>query len=475
MIRFSAALVAVAIGVLIGGVATSKLLLVYIAIVLSAVALVALAIGVLLNREELFGEKEQGLAPVAAGASPVPSARSGESQEKIPPGARVAPPPPLAGAAGGYVGAFSASAPAAPSSAGADLSAARPALAVQGQSVPGRSADPVPPWETQEASSPWSSSAPDRIPGGQRKRAASGAGARAQSQWQDTAPGAAPGGRGNGWGVTGADTRPAPAMPRSWAAPPSSPLSADPATANPLPGDAPAVKPSAAPGSAPPSWFDRLGNPAVAKSAGTSTPAPGSGSSRSWSNRGSSAAGGTAAAQDTAALSEPDGTDAEPESEHPASVGTAAGMASGAGSEDIAPVKPAVPGDSDSGEGTDDKDKGDEDAPQPAPPTVAAPVITATAASEPVGTAEDADADVADSADHSDEADSATGSEPPASLSADAAPATALVTVVPGVPRYHEQDCVLIRFMPDDDVRKLTIPQAKEEGCTPCAACQPEG
>ena len=39
MIRFSAALVAVAIGVLIGGIATSKLLLVYIAIVVSAVAL----------------------------------------------------------------------------------------------------------------------------------------------------------------------------------------------------------------------------------------------------------------------------------------------------------------------------------------------------------------------------------------------------------------------------------------------------
>ena len=38
MIRFSAALVAVAIGVLIGGIATSKLLLVYIAIVVSAVS-----------------------------------------------------------------------------------------------------------------------------------------------------------------------------------------------------------------------------------------------------------------------------------------------------------------------------------------------------------------------------------------------------------------------------------------------------
>ena len=98
MIRFSAALVAVAIGVLIGGVATSKLLLVYIAIVVSAAALVALAIGVVLKREELFGEV-QGLAPAAAGAGPVLQAHAGEnageSQHKVPAGAHVAPPPPF--------------------------------------------------------------------------------------------------------------------------------------------------------------------------------------------------------------------------------------------------------------------------------------------------------------------------------------------------------------------------------------------
>jgi len=51
VIQFSAALVAVAIGVLIGGIAASKLVLVYTAIAVSAVALVALAIGVLLKRD----------------------------------------------------------------------------------------------------------------------------------------------------------------------------------------------------------------------------------------------------------------------------------------------------------------------------------------------------------------------------------------------------------------------------------------
>jgi hypothetical protein len=73
VIRFSAALVAVAIGVLIGGIATSRLLLVYIAIAVSAAALVALAIGVVLKREELFGESSErhgDSCPLARAAGP---------------------------------------------------------------------------------------------------------------------------------------------------------------------------------------------------------------------------------------------------------------------------------------------------------------------------------------------------------------------------------------------------------------------
>ena len=67
MIRFSAGLVVVAIGVLIGGVATSKLSLVYAAIAVSALALVTLAIGVALKRDELFGGGPEP-APASAGA-----------------------------------------------------------------------------------------------------------------------------------------------------------------------------------------------------------------------------------------------------------------------------------------------------------------------------------------------------------------------------------------------------------------------
>jgi hypothetical protein len=48
------------------------------------------------------------------------------------------------------------------------------------------------------------------------------------------------------------------------------------------------------------------------------------------------------------------------------------------------------------------------------------------------------------------------------------------VTVVPGVPRYHRAECILIRFMGEDDLDKMSLKSATESGCTPCRACQPE-
>ncbi|HEY2519442.1 MAG TPA: hypothetical protein VGJ19_04985 [Streptosporangiaceae bacterium] len=49
------------------------------------------------------------------------------------------------------------------------------------------------------------------------------------------------------------------------------------------------------------------------------------------------------------------------------------------------------------------------------------------------------------------------------------------VTVVPGVPRYHRSECILIRFMGDNDLQRMPVEQAREAGCTPCRACQPDG
>jgi hypothetical protein len=48
------------------------------------------------------------------------------------------------------------------------------------------------------------------------------------------------------------------------------------------------------------------------------------------------------------------------------------------------------------------------------------------------------------------------------------------VTVVPGVPRYHNAQCLLIRFMDEGDLDKMTLGAAQQAGCTPCRACLPE-
>ena len=47
------------------------------------------------------------------------------------------------------------------------------------------------------------------------------------------------------------------------------------------------------------------------------------------------------------------------------------------------------------------------------------------------------------------------------------------VAVVPGVPRYHTDNCILIRFMDDSDVQLMPLKAATDAGCTPCGACQP--
>ena len=88
MIRFSAFLVVVAVGLLVAGVVTSKLLLVYIAIGVSGVALLALGIGAAVNWRQLTGKPEtahpetvetsaQGPAPQPAVPEPVPAPAGG--------------------------------------------------------------------------------------------------------------------------------------------------------------------------------------------------------------------------------------------------------------------------------------------------------------------------------------------------------------------------------------------------------------
>ena len=91
--------------------------------------------------------------------------------------------------------------------------------------------------------------------------------------------------------------------------------------------------------------------------------------------------------------------------------------------------------------------------------------------------ADDTPADEVAGADTAAEADSADGSgsgEAPADATSEAPDPTREVTVVPGVPRYHDAGCILIRFMGEDDLEKKTLGAAAETGCTPCRACLPD-
>ncbi|HEX7161181.1 MAG TPA: hypothetical protein VF223_08080 [Trebonia sp.] len=496
MIRFSAALVAVAIGVLIGGIATSKLLLVYIAIAVSAVALVALAIGVMLKREELFGER-QGLVPAAAGTGPgLPVHVGGQSKA---PNGFVAPPPPAAGATAGYGVPFGgvAQAPAAP---GAGPTATR-----QGAARHGRPAEPAPPWEAAATRAPWTQ---DRMPAAKDRRAASGAGVRAPSAWQGPAPVTAAG----NWDTPGADAskagapnagapradvpnaddRAAAAPPRSWVAPPTVPT--------PVPSDAPAAKPDAGSGATTPTWFDRLG-----KSAGTDTPtapsaappsasAPGSESGWSWSGQDTGTPGGPAVQEGPAAPAAGSGDDDDDWptryswlDDEPDESGENGQTAETATRETAAQATPdEEPADEEPQDSGADK-------PAEAAGETGATVLAFRSRKEPEpeptpeeptpGSDADHEADPADETAEP-EADLDAASEPDAEAAAEpedepaAVPApdgAALVAVVRGVPRYHKPDCVLIRFMPEGDLQKLTVPQAKADGCTPCTACQPTG
>jgi hypothetical protein len=126
VIRFSALLVVLAIGLLVAGVVASSLLMVYISIAVCAVAALVLAAGVLWHWSEIFGGGE---------AQPASSAASGLVQATAPTPVPARPVP--AGTASASTGADSP-----------DIRAAEPVDAGYGASgpevaVPGREADPA--------------------------------------------------------------------------------------------------------------------------------------------------------------------------------------------------------------------------------------------------------------------------------------------------------------------------------------------
>jgi hypothetical protein len=301
--------------------------------------------------------------------------------------------------------------------------------------------------------------------GERQASAASGAGGRAPSARQDTTQAGTPGGRAGGgrWGVPNADA------------------------------DAPAVKPGGT-GQAAPSWFDRLGGqaaapPTVAAPTVASPPvsgATGSGVAASgdagagdedddWPTRYSwlddeAAEGGEAAETVAAPVA-----GAEPEGKSPVLAGTGAGTGPAdvatSTTADAVDAADAAGGDPAKAAAADETDADILSFPGPAEP---GPANDPDGLDAHDGLAGESGADDAGEASHA-AAASEAGSEPPATGEGEAAPGSDLVTVVPGVPRYHRSDCVLIRFMPEGDVHKQSVAAARDAGCTPCAACQPEG
>jgi hypothetical protein len=71
-----------------------------------------------------------------------------------------------------------------------------------------------------------------------------------------------------------------------------------------------------------------------------------------------------------------------------------------------------------------------------------------------------------------------TGAKPsdatPAKASTGADTSSIMVRIVPGITRYHKEDCLLIRFLAADDLEVMSLKSASDEGYFACKACKPD-
>jgi len=382
VIVFSAFLVVVAVGLLVAGVVTSKLLLVYVAIATSGVALLALGLGAILKRDELFGRAKAAEPlqpqPVPAQVASAQPASAGLPQPAAAPAGYgwTAPAQPGPPRAGGYL---PSDQPARIPPAAAHVAAAPQAPPAAGFPEP-RPAAPTPtvPPAAPEAEAATLSRA--RLP----------------------------------------DDQPAPAEPPAAQAEPPAAQTEPPAEDQPPPaGDQPPPEDQPPTERAP---ADHAQPAAEGQSAGEDLPT----------------------GQDR-----PGGTDDQPAESKQATL--AAGEE--AAQEAVGDEAP--------------RDEAAEDQQQ------------ATSQQEPEGapSAQDEQATAG-------EQQPSLTEPPPAGDAAQAESGAAAdpaevdllrqVTVVPGVPRYHSTQCILIRFMGEDDLTRMTLGEARQAGCTPCRACQPD-
>ena len=114
--------------------------------------------------------------------------------------------------------------------------------------------------------------------------------------------------------------------------------------------------------------------------------------------------------------------------------------------------------------------------PAPTPTQTPVPAPTPTQAPTPTPTPASASPEPDAAGPEPDTAGPAVAAAGPAAAAADPGPKNSqtVVTVVPGVPRYHNASCMLIRFMGEDDLETMALAAARTMGCTPCRACLPD-
>ena len=428
MIKASALLAAVAIGLLVAGVLTSSLLMVYVSIAVCAVAALILAAGIVTHWSEIFGR--------------------GESRPASVPGAWSAP---QAGVSGLPVLASAVSTAAAGGQERHDEAGGPPA---------GEHAEAVRPQQESPAA------------------------ARSDDLWERVEEELGSAGKRD----TGALSWPAIELPVFRESPGSPGQAVPPGEGGPRdssPAGSSAWMWGQGAGWKPPETSDPAWPPPAAAFAGSPAgPEPAqdadgtspdqvtgqdaAGPDDTTSARAEPAAGEAAEPASDAAEGDTEVPESGTAEEEPPAKAPAGDSAAGEPArEDAAGGKPAAAAARDSAAG--EPAAGDSAAGEPAAgdSVVTGPAAGDTAAGKPAG-----DKPVAGGP----AAGGSAAAEPgkPAAAEPAAGPGRIEVTVVPGVARYHRSGCILIRFLGADDLEIMTRQEAEEATFVPCRACQPD-